>query len=257
MKLAMTGKGGVGKTTFCALLATAFAKAGHPVLAVDADPNSTLAACLGVPSPEDVPILSELSDLIEERTGVKPGTPGSIYKLNPRVDDLPERFAVEHQGVRLLRMGAVKDGGSGCYCPENALLKSLVSHLFLGRQDVLVMDMEAGVEHFGRGTAGGVDCLVIVVEATRQSLATAARIQRLASDIGLTTLAAAANKIRDDRDLELLTSSLGSLPLLGAIPYSEEVRQAEVSGQPPDPDAPAIKAELDKIMNELARLAAA
>jgi CO dehydrogenase maturation factor len=251
MKLAVTGKGGVGKTTVCALLARAFADAGRRVIAVDADPNATLASCLGFCDPDAITPLIEMEDLIEERTGVKPGTQGAIFKLNPRVEDIPERFCTTQEGVRLLRMGALKRGGAGCYCPENAFLKSLVSHLFLVEQDVLIMDMEAGVEHFGRGTAQGVDWLLIVVEPSRQSAETAGRIRSLAGDIGLSRLGVIGNKCRGDEERDFIARSVAPLPLLGAIPYDDGLRLAEQEGRPPEASQAAVGEEVKKIAAQL------
>ncbi len=247
MKLAITGKGGVGKTTVCALLARAFAEKGRRVLAVDADPNATLAGCLGFPDADAIRPLSEMADLIEERTGARPGTPGLVFKLNPRVEDIPERFSVEHDGIRLLRMGIIKSGGSGCYCSENAFLKSLISHLLLADQDVMIMDMEAGIEHLGRATVQGVDRLLIVVEATRQSIDTAKRIQALAGDIGLRRIAVIANQCRSDQEVEFVRGAV-TLPLAGAIPYDEALRLAEVEGRPPIPGQPAVVDGLSQIL---------
>jgi len=251
MKLAITGKGGVGKTTVCALLARAFVAAGHRVLAVDADPNATLASCLGFPNPEQIIPLKEMADLIEERTGVKPGAPGAIFKLNPRVDDIPERYAVKHDGISLLRMGAIKLGGSGCYCPENAFLQTLVSHLFLGEQDVLIMDMEAGVEHFGRGTARGVDWLLIVAEPTRQSMETANRIRSLAGDIGLINVAVIGNKCQDEQEKAFLARMVAPLPLLGILPYDAALRRAEQEGRSPETSQPDVDGEIAAIIRKL------
>ncbi len=251
MKIAVTGKGGVGKTTTCALLARAFADRGQRVLAVDADPNATLAFCLGFPDPEGIPPINEMSELIEERTGVKPGTPGAIFKLNPRVDDIPSRFAVPHDGISLLRMGAIKNGGAGCYCPENAFLKSLVSHLFLSERDVLIMDMEAGVEHFGRGTARGVDWLLIVVEPSRQSLETARRIRELAGDIGLTHIGVIGNKCRNANEKAYIQQGIAPLPLLGVLPFDDALRLAEQTGRPPETSQPGVADELAAILQYL------
>ena len=251
MKLAITGKGGVGKTTVCALLAQAFATSGRRVLAVDADPNSTLAACLGFPDPDSIAPLSEMSELIEERTGVKPGTSGAIFKLNPRVDDIPDRFCVQHNGIRLLRMGIIKSGGAGCYCPENAFLKSLISHLLLADQDVMIMDMEAGIEHLGRATVEGVDWLLIVVEPTRQSIETARRIRSLASDIGLTRIGVIGNQCRGENEIEFVRSSLNPLPLLGAIPYDEALRRAELEGRAPKADLATVDEGIAHIIAHL------
>ncbi|MCL5104860.1 MAG: carbon monoxide dehydrogenase accessory protein CooC [Armatimonadetes bacterium] len=251
MKLAVTGKGGVGKTTICALLARAYADAGNRVLAVDADPNTTLASCLGFPSPENIPSLTEMSDLIEERTGVKPGTPGAIFQLNPRVDDIVERFSVSYNGISLLRMGMVKSGGAGCYCPENAFLKSLISHLFFGEQDILIMDMEAGVEHLGRGTVKSVDWLLVAVEPSRQSMDTAKRIQTLAADIGLTRIGAVCNKCRSEEEKEFVVKSLDPLPILGVLPYDESLRRSELEGRPPESSLPTVDTEIQNIISRL------
>ena len=147
MKLAITGKGGVGKTTLAGLLAQVYADAGRQVLAVDADPSPCLAGALGFPDEQRVKLhpISEMDELIEERTGAKPGTVGGFFTLNPRVDDIPERFSVQHRNVRLLEMGAVDIGGSGCICPESAMLKTLFTHLLFRKDDVLILDMYAGV----------------------------------------------------------------------------------------------------------------
>lgn len=252
MKLAVTGKGGVGKTTVCALLARAYADAGNRVLAVDADPNTTLASCLAFPSPEKIPSLTEMSSLIEERTGVKPGTPGAIFQLNPRVDDIVERFSIQHNGISLLRMGTVKSGGAGCYCPENAFLKSLITHLFLGEQDVLIMDMEAGVEHLGRGTVRSVDWLLIVVEPTRQSMDTAKRIGSLAADIGLTRVGVVCNKCRTDEEKQFVARSVAPMPLLGVLPYDESLRRSEMEGRPPEASLTAVDIEIRNIITQIA-----
>ena len=251
MKIAITGKGGVGKTTVCALLARAFADSGRKVLAVDADPNATLAACLGFPSPDSIVPLSEMTDLIEERTGAKPGAPGSFFKLNPRVEDIPERFAVQYNGISLLQMGGIKKGGTGCYCPEGVFLKNLVSHLFLSDQDVLLMDMEAGIEHLGRGTASGVDWLLIVVEPSRQSLETAGRIQLLAKDIGLNQIGVIGNKIRSGQDAEIIAGRVAPSPLLGAIPYDDALRLAEFEGRAPEASLPEVAFAIKKITAHL------
>ena len=251
MKLAITGKGGVGKTTICALLAQAFAMGGRRVLAVDADPNATLAECLGFPDSDAIRPISEMDDLIEERTGVKPGTSGAIFKLNPRVDDIPERFSVQHNGIRLLRMGTIKSGGSGCYCPENAFLKNLITHLLLTDQDVMIIDMEAGIEHLGRATVQGVDWLLIVVEPSRQSADTARRISLLAGEIGLTRIVVVGNKCHGDQEIGFIRNSVAPLPLLGAIPYDEALRRAELEGRPPTAGIPAVDDIIGNIITHL------
>jgi len=231
MKLAVSGKGGVGKTTISALLAAALRTAGQRVVAIDADPDANLLACMGYPEPETVPPLVELKDLIEERTGVKPGTVGGVFKLNPRVDDIPERYGVDVDGVTVLVAGAVKKGGSGCYCPENALLRSLISHLILDKGTALVLDMEAGIEHLGRGTAQTVDRLLIVVEPGRRSVETATRIKTMAADLGLTQVSAIGNKIRSGDDERYLKDALAEMVFAGFVPYDDGILESERAGR--------------------------
>lgn len=233
MKLAVTGKGGVGKTTLSALLAQHYADSQHQVLAVDADPSPCLAGALGFP-PElrgELKPIAEMDQLIYERTGAQPGTTGGFFTLNPRVDDIPERFSVVHRGVRLLEMGAVTTGGTGCICPESALLKTLVTHLLLGPRDVLIMDMYAGVEHMGRATADKVDAFIVVVEPGARSIATAGVIAKMANDIGVTRVYLVGNKIRDDKDLQFLEDNDIGLPLLGSLPYDPDLIAADQNGQ--------------------------
>ena len=232
MKLAITGKGGVGKTTLAALLAQAYADAGRDVLAVDADPSPCLAGALGFPDDLRAHLhpISEMDDLIYERTGAKPGTVGGFFTINPRVDDIPERFSVVHRHVRLLEMGAVDLGGSGCICPESAMLKTLFTHLLFRKDDVLVLDMYAGVEHLGRATVDFVDAMLIVVEPTRRSLGTASQIKKLATDIGLTRLWLVGNKVRNTDEDVFLQEEAGGLPLLGILPADLGVQEADRLG---------------------------
>jgi len=223
MKLAITGKGGVGKTTLAAGLALAFAQEGKRVIAIDADPDSNLAATLGFPEPEKIVPLVEIKELIEERTGVEPGTVGGYFKLNPRVDDIPGRFSREHKGIRLLLMGRVKKGGSGCFCPENAFLKAVLSYLFFGQEDVVILDMEAGIEHLGRGTAEGVDSLIVVVEPSMRSIETAFRIKSLAEDLKIERLFLVGNKVRGDEDIDFIKRNVSDFEFLGFIWYNENL----------------------------------
>lgn len=231
MKIAVTGKGGVGKTTISACLARALCDAGHRVIAIDADPDSNLVACMGHPHPESIRPLVELKQLIEERTGVKPGTTGGMFILNPKVDDIPEKYSVILEGVRVLVAGAVKKGGAGCYCPENALVRALVSHLLLDKDTTLILDMEAGVEHLGRGTVQAVDWLLIVVEPAPRSIETAIRIKAMAADIGLRRVAVIGNKIRSPSDRDYVTRSLPGFSMAGWIPYDDALRRVEIAGQ--------------------------
>jgi CO dehydrogenase maturation factor len=253
MKVAISGKGGVGKTTLTALLAQVYAVAGRDVLAVDADPSPCLAGGLGFP--EDLRArlspIAEMDALIEERTGAKPGTVGGFFTINPRVDDIPERFSVLHRGVRLLEMGSVDFGGSGCICPESAMLKTLFTHLMFRKDEVLLLDMYAGVEHLGRATVDFVDAMVVVVEPTRRSLGTASQIKKLANDIGLTRLYLVGNKIRNDEETKFLEAETPGLPVLGFLPADLKVQEADRLGIPVYDHVPSLKQSAQGILDKI------
>jgi CO dehydrogenase maturation factor len=259
MKLAITGKGGVGKTTLTALLAQIYADMGREVLAVDADPSPCLADALGFPPSARSALrpISEMDDLIYERTGAERGTIGGFFTLNPRVDDIPERFSVTHRGVRLLELGAVETGGSGCICPESALLKTLFTHLLFRQEDVLLLDMYAGVEHLGRATADFVDAMLIVVEPSRRSLGTAAQIRKLANDIGVTRLYLVGNKVQDEAEAEFLKTEAADLPILGCLPADAKVQEADRLGIPVFDHVPPLRQSATAIVAELASLSTA
>jgi len=231
-KIAITGKGGVGKTTLASLLAYIYARRGQRVLAIDADPNANLASALGLPAVAAARItpIAEMEELIYERTGARPGEYGGFFKLNPRVDDIPERFSAEWRGVKLLVMGTIKGGGSGCVCPESALLKNLVTHLLLQRAEVVIMDMEAGIEHLGRGTAGAVDAMIVVVEPGQRSLQTAQTISRLATDIGIQEVYVVGNKVRGQADRDFIADSLPGFKILGFLSESSLAIEADRRG---------------------------
>lgn len=231
-KLAISGKGGVGKTTLVALLAHIYAGRGRRVIAIDADPAGGLAEALGLPpelAAQATPI-AEMDELIYERTGARPGTVGGFFTLNPRVDDIPERFSVLHRGIRFLRLGTVKGGGAGCLCPENALLKALVTHLLLHRDEMLILDMEAGIEHLGRATAQAVDVFLIVVEPGLRSISIAEHLRRLAAEIGITRIYAVGNKVRDESDRAFIQAH-SPVPVLGHLSANLELTEADLHGQ--------------------------
>lgn len=256
MKIAITGKGGVGKTSLAGLLARLYAAEGRTVLAVDADPDANLASALGIPPDEARKALplAEQAELIEERTGVKPGAPGGMFRINPKVDDIPESYSVQHAGVRLLVMGRSKDAASGCYCPEHVLLRRLISHLILQRDEVVILDMEAGIEHLTRGTAEGVDAFIVVVEPGQRSLQTARHVENLAKGLGVREVFVVGNKVRRDADKEFIQRQLEGMKLIGFISFMDDVAEADLSGRSPYEASPRAREEAFKIKSELERL---
>jgi CO dehydrogenase maturation factor len=253
MKLAIVGKGGVGKTTLSAALSRHFANQRHSVVAVDADPDGNLAAALGVPEDLAPEPITGMRELILERTEAKDEGGGLIFKLNPRVDDLPDRFSVDCNGVKLLLMGTVELGGKGCMCPESAVLKALMQHLLLRVTDDVVLDMEAGLEHMGRASATGVDALIAVVEPGMRSVQTASRVQKLASDIGIKRTFVVANKIRDQHEIDVLESKLSGQTIIGTLPFCAELARADLeggSGDVSDGDFVAAVERIGKALEE-------
>lgn len=251
-KIAITGKGGVGKTTLAALLAHIYARRGRNVIAIDADPAGGLAGALGFPPElaENLTPISEMEDLIYERTGAKPGAYGGFFSLNPRVDDIPDRFSIVHNDVRLLKLGTLEKGGSGCLCPENALLKALVTHLLFYRNEMLIMDMEAGVEHLGRATAQTVDAMLVVVEPGRRSIEVAERIRELAGDIGIQRLYVVGNKVRTDADRAFIADQ-SPLPVVGYLSANPAIIEADLRGMAVYEAAPGAVEEAQAIVHQL------
>jgi len=234
MKLAVTGKGGVGKTTLAAGLAVHLADRGEEVYALDADPDGNLASGLGFPlelAAEIVP-MAELKDLIRERTGAEPGY-GAMFKLNPRVDDIPEKYARKHRGVKLLVMGGVQFGGAGCVCPESVVIKRLLEEFLIHRDTNVILDMEAGLEHLGRGTARSMGALAVVVEPGRRSVETARAVKRLAADLHIPVVKIVGNKVRGDDDRRFLESSFPADDLVGCISHDERLVDADRDGISP------------------------
>lgn len=241
MKIAISGKGGVGKTTFSALLIRTLNAQGKYILAIDADPDANLGAALGISGADAIKPIAEMQDLAFERTEAKPGSIGGFFKLNPKVDDLPDSLSVKFENIKLMRLGGVKKGGGGCICPESTLLRALVSHVVLSRDEVVVMDMEAGIEHLGRATAQAVDRLIVVVEPGRRSIDTAVNIRRLASEIRLDQISVVGNKIRGEKDVAFLRKHLSDFDLAGFIPYDDALIEADLNGKSPfETKSPAV-----------------
>jgi CO dehydrogenase maturation factor len=232
VKLAISGKGGVGKSTLSATLALLMARRGMRVLALDADPDANLATTLGVSEEkqrEIVPIAAR-ADLIEERTGARVKEYGQIFKLNPDVSDISDSYALHHEGVALLVLGAVRRGGGGCACPENVLIRALVTDLILYKEDALIMDMEAGVEHLGRATTCGVQAMIVVLEPGQIAIESTRRIIRLAGEIGLSNILLVANKVTGPDDERFVREAFPNYELIGVIPYMEELRKIDRRG---------------------------
>jgi CO dehydrogenase maturation factor len=253
MKIAVTGKGGVGKTTLSAVLSYLFASEGKKVISVDADPDANLASALGVSREDSEKIrpISDLSELIEERTGAKPGNMGGIFRLNPRVDDLPEGFGYKINGITLLIMGKSKAASSGCYCPENVLLRRLLKHLVAERDEVVIVDMEAGIEHLTRGTAGAVDAFIVVVEPGQRSIQTAGVVRDMAKELGVKKVFVVANKVRGEEDLDFIRRRIEGMELIGHISFSPLIMEADIKGAPPYTLSFETVEEVRKIKTEI------
>lgn len=253
MKIAVSGKGGVGKSTVAGTLARQFAAGGYRVIAVDADPDANLAQYIGVPGEQLARLtpLVQMDELIEERTGAKKGQIGGFFKLNPKVDDIPGSYSILHKGVRFLQLGHVKGGGTGCYCPENALLRSLMSHLLVYDKDAVILDMEAGVEHLSRGTARSVDLMLIVVEPAPASLQTARSIRDLAKDLDIENVAVVGNKIRSDRDREIIQRELSDFKIVGFLPYDPDTVDAEFRGLAPADTDSRLRRKIEELYNTI------
>jgi CO dehydrogenase maturation factor len=251
MKLAISGKGGVGKKLLTALLTRAFVQAGYTVTAIDADPDANLGLTLGFPDTSKIIPLAEMKELIQERTETRPGQTGPYFKINPTVDDIPSKYSIKLDGVRLLVMGRPRAGGAGCYCPENAVLSALIAHLLLSPGEVVIMDMAAGIEHLNRGTARAVDRLVIVVEPGKASIETARRIISLARDLGIRETAIVGNKVRNREEKDFITGSFRDYNILGFLPYDPALTRAELAGESKLDASPAVKSSALEIFKQL------
>ncbi len=253
MKIAISGKGGVGKTTLAGVMARCLADQECKVLAIDADPDSNLASAIGIdPSAaEEMKPLAMMTEFIEERTSSKKREYGVFFKLNPKVDDIPERFSLEKDGIKLVVLGNVPQGGGGCMCPENVLLKNLLSYVIIERDEYVIVDMEAGLEHLGRGTTEYIDALIVVVEPGQRSLQTARQVKRLASDIGITRVYVVGNKVRDENDVVLIKAHVGDMPLIGVMTHNDRIVEADKQGLSPYDIDENIKIEVNAIIDTL------
>lgn len=253
MKIAVSGKGGVGKTTLAGVMARILSERGKKVIAIDADPDSNLASAIGIDEEvtRNITPLASMEEFIAERTGAKKSLYGTFFQLNPRVDDIPERFFIEKDSIRLIILGNIPQGGGGCFCAENALLRNLLSHIIVERDEYVIVDLEAGLEHLGRGTAEHIDALIVVVEPGRRSFQTAWQVRKLADDIGIHNVYIVGNKIARADDEELVRRNMKGLPFLGFLSSNEKVSEADKLGVSPyDLDA-VIGREASKILEVL------
>lgn len=234
MKIAVTGKGGVGKTTISSLIARRLGEKDFKVLAIDADADANFASALGIDiNKHHIQPISKMDELIEEKMGSGENLGQGLYTLNPFIGDVPERFSIHHRGVDFLAVGTITKGGAGCYCADNKMLKRLLNHIVLQRQEAVIIDMEAGLEHLSRGTAKGIDSFIVVVEPGQRSIETALNVKKMAGDIGIEKVYAIANKVRNEEELQLIKEALGDIELLSHIPYSGSISTADLKGMSP------------------------
>lgn len=253
MKIAVTGKGGVGKTTFAATLARLYAQEGKNVLAADVDPDANLGLALGFPEEEldKITPITKMRRLVQERTGANDDN--KFYKINPKVDDIPDTYSRVCNGVKLLVLGTVDTAGSGCVCPEHVMLKRIINHLVLRSGDVVILDMEAGLEHLGRGTTEGMDQFVVVIEPGARSIQTYKNVKRLAKELGVKQVRVVANKVRNQEDEEFIKSKIPTEDLLGFIHYNTEVMDADRQGKSPFDFSETAVEEIQKIKEKIDR----
>ncbi len=251
MKIAISGKGGVGKTTIMAMIATRLRDLGGQVLVIDADSSPHMAQTLGVPDPEKIVPIADMKEMLAERSGKVEGSP--FYNINPKVNDLMARFMVEHDGIKLMVLGAIDTGDSGCACAENTVLRRLLTMLLLEKNQYILLDMEAGVEHLGRGTIAGADHLLVVTIPARSSIRTAKKIKKLASDVGIKSINYLGNRVEDREDRDFLANELDREPI-AFFPDSSRIRKLERSGDPVGGGLDELEKEVDQVLKALGAL---
>ncbi|WP_066635922.1 nucleotide-binding protein [Desulfolucanica intricata] len=248
MKLAISGKGGVGKTTVSSALVSLFSKTHQTVYAIDADPDACLAAAVGIPDAaiKNLKPMVEMKDVISAKTGE-----GVFYNLNPKVDDVIDEYSIKLNNIRFLRMGGIKKGGSSCYCRENTFLYAIVNSLLLDQDDVVIMDMGAGIEHLSRGTAKGVDIMLVVIEPSKNSVNTARLVQKLAGDLGIKKVMFIGNKIRNQRDKDFISSKFSDNEILGFINFDESVWNNSMLEETATISSQSLLFDMQKIYNKI------
>ena len=248
-RISIAGKGGVGKTTTAGMLGRLWGRQGRSAILVDCDPSTNLASALGIEvevREERVPLACD-HDLVEDKVGVRPGESyGQMFRLNPEVEDILEKYGMEGaDGTTLLTLGTISTGGSGCFCPESALLKALMRYLVFKRDEIVIMDMAAGVEHLGRGTAEKVDLMLIVVEPGARSVETAIKVKGLGTDLGIKRFAAIFNKVPEGADLSVLEGKLEAedITVIGHLPFDSALVEADMIDVSVMDHAPGSKVE--------------
>ncbi|MEW5919946.1 MAG: AAA family ATPase [Bacillota bacterium] len=248
MKIAVSGKGGAGKTTVAAGLAYLLARDGFTVYAVDADPDATLGLTLGFTPAELAKLtpLVEMKEVIEEKSGGG----GAYYNLNPDVEDVIADYSLRRDNIRLMLMGGIKQGGSACYCRENSFLNAVLNTL-LDKQEAVILDTSAGIEHLTRGTAQGVDLIIVVTEPTRAGVKTAGLVCKLARELGIAGIKILGNKIRREEEKEYIRQHLPGETIAGFLPYVDKVWERSMEDHLAGFSADDLLAGLDEVYNNI------
>jgi CO dehydrogenase maturation factor len=251
LKIAVAGKGGVGKTTVAAALARVFAGNGFRVLAIDADPDANLRSALPMDNPDEqiVPLAAN-RDLLKQVVAPPGALPAGVFLLNPSVEGIPIPSSSWGMGQRLVVLGWTARGGQGCYCDETAALKRILHHLIAGPGEIIVIDGEPGLEHLSRGTVASADALLVVLEPGHRSVETAIKIRTLAVDLGIPLCLPVLSGARGEADRSEIQRQLGDWLLLGSLPFDPAITQADMEGIAPD-FGPDYREEIEAIAGAL------